>query len=136
MLGEATSGFVGLIGLLYLILMGQVFAFLYGQQEALYYALFDEVTEAKSLLEQVALVSQGRTMYCTCLESMARYVNDDLLAGTTTTTPSSLLIDRLPSMLLSARPADDPLEAILYLTSVGMPRQIYDTVRSLRLARS
>ena len=97
MLGEATSGFVGLIGLLYSILMGQVFAFLYRQQEALYYALFDEVTEAKSLLEQVALVSQGRTMYCTCLESMARYVNDDLLAGTTTTTPSSLLIDRRTS---------------------------------------
>lgn len=41
-----------------------------------------------------------------------------------------------PSILISARPADDPLESILYLTSVGIPGHIYDTVRSLRQARS
>ena len=112
--------------------------------KALYYALFDEVTEAKSLLEQVALVSRGRTMYSTCLSSIERYVKDDLLGGTTlaqaptssssSPTPSSSSIT--PSLILSARPADDPLEAILYLTSVGLPGQIYDTVRSLRQARS
>ena len=111
--------------------------------KALYYALFDEVTEAKSLLEQVALVSRGRTMYSTCLSSIERYVKDDLLDGTTLTqtptssstpTPSSSSVT--PSLILSARPADDPLEAILYLTSVGLPGQIYDTVRSLRQARS
>lgn len=114
--------------------------------QALYYALFDEVTEAKSLLEQVALVSRGRTMYSTCLSSIERYVKDDLLDGTTLTqttsptssssapTPSSSSVT--PSLILSARPADDPLEAILYLTSVGLPGQIYDTVRSLRQARS
>jgi hypothetical protein len=34
----------------------------------IYYALFNEVTEAKSLLEQVALVCQGRSMYARCLE--------------------------------------------------------------------
>jgi hypothetical protein len=32
-LGDATSSFVGLVGLLYSILVGQVFGFLYGQQE-------------------------------------------------------------------------------------------------------
>lgn len=113
-------------------------------QKALYYALFDEVTEAKSLLEQVALVSQGRTMYFTCLDSITRYVNDDLLRGTLTTAPSSASTGSrtpstpsvTPSLMLSARPADDPLEAILYLTSVGIPGQVYDTVRSLRQARS
>ncbi|KAL3806238.1 hypothetical protein ACHAXA_008222 [Cyclostephanos tholiformis] len=173
MLGDATSSFVGLVGLLYSILMGQVFGFLYGQQEALYYALYDEVTEAKSLLEQVALVSQGRTMYVTCLDSIARYVRDDLLRGTMLSTSESRSstngatttamgggrrsrssrwwrgriwrrrrhVDNAktvitPSSLLSARPADDPLEAILYLTSVGTPGMIYDTVRSLRQARS
>jgi len=143
-LGDAVGSFIGLVGLLYSILMGQVFGFLYGQQEALYYALFDEVTEAKSLLEQVALVSQGRTMYFTCLDSITRYVNDDLLRGTLTTAPSSASTGSrtpstpsvTPSLMLSARPADDPLEAILYLTSVGIPGQVYDTVRSLRQARS
>ncbi|KAL9179003.1 hypothetical protein ACHAXT_011976 [Thalassiosira profunda] len=142
MLNDAVASFVGLIGLLYSILVGQVFGFLYSQQEALYYALFDEVTEAKSLLEQVALVSQGRTMYSTCLDSIARYVKDDLLGGTSGTsptgkgqkTPSTPSVT--PSLILSARPADDPLEAILYLTSVGVPGGVYDTVRSLRQARA
>lgn len=108
-------------------------------------------------MEQVALVSQGRTMYSTCLNSIARYVKDDLLGGTLSQLPksskaaaSSTAIELkkeekkrvpstpsvTPSLILSARPADDPLEAILYLTSVGIPGQVYDTVRSLRQARS
>lgn len=129
-LSQDASNFVGnflsLIGLLYSILVGQVFGFLYSQKEALYLALFDEVTEAKSLLEQVALVSQGRTMYGTCLASIARYVREDLRGG--------MKVE--PSVLLSARPADDPLEAILYMTSVGVPGRVYDTVRTLRDARA
>ena len=113
--------------------------------KALYLALFDEVTEAKSLLEQVALVSQGRSMYLTCLTSIAKYVKDDLLGGTMTTAVSESKNDKskikaspsvTPSAILSARPVDDPLESILYLTSVGIPGHIYDTVRSLRQARS
>ncbi len=131
MLGDAVQSFISLVGLLYSILVGQVFGFLYSQQEALYLALFDEVTEAKSLLEQVALVSQGRTMYSTCLNSIARYVKNDLLEGMESFDGSIT-----PSLLLSARPSDDPLEAILYLTSVGVPGHVYDTVRSLRQARS
>ena len=91
------------------------------------------MTEAKSLLEQVALVSQGRTMYATCLASIASYVKDDLLGGTLTNGRGDATA---PSVVLSARPDDDPLEAILYLTSVGVPGQIYDTVRSLRQARA
>ena len=131
MLGDAVQSFISLVGLLYSILVGQVFGFLYSQQEALYLALFDEVTEAKSLLEQVALVSQGRTMYSTCLNSIARYVKNDLLEGMESFDGSIT-----PSLLLSSRPSDDPLEAILYLTSVGVPGHVYDTVRSLRQARS
>lgn len=113
--------------------------------KALYLALFDEVTEAKSLLEQVALVSQGRSMYLTCLTSIAKYVEDDLLGGTMTTAVSKSNNDEskvqtspsvTPSAILSARPVDDPLESILYLTSVGIPGHIYDTVRSLRQTRS
>lgn len=80
-------------------------------------------------------------MYSSCLSSIERYVQDDLLGGTTLTqnknpSSSSSSSSITPALILSARPADDPLEAILYLTSVGLPGQIYDTVRSLRQARS
>jgi hypothetical protein len=91
----------------------------------IYYALFNEVTEAKSLLEQVALVCQGRSMYARCLDSISRYVRDDL---------KNLSSD--PAVLLSGRPADDPLESIMYMTSVGVPSTVYETVRSLRQARA
>jgi hypothetical protein len=99
--------------------------FLYTQQESLYYALFQEVTEAKSLLEQVALVCQGRSMYQKCLSSIAKYVQSDLKC-----------IQDDPAILLSARPVDDPLEAIMYMTSVGIPSSVYETVKSLRAARA
>ena len=39
------------------------------------------------------------------------------------------------AIMLSARPSDDPLEDILYLTSVGELSAIYQTVRALRKAR-
>ena len=144
---SATATFVNLIGLLYSILLGQLYSFLYTQQESLYYALYDEVTEAKSLLEQVGLLASGRVMYRTCLESISRYVKEDLLGGTTTTKSATStsttsrsvatpILSDSPSILLSARPIDDPLESILYLTSVGVPSQLYDTVRCLRQARS
>jgi Protein of unknown function (DUF4239) len=83
------------------------------------------VTEAKSLLEQVALVCQGRAMYQTCLESIALYVKNDLKQ-----------VQADPAILLSARPIDDPLESIMYMTSVGVPSTVYETVKSLREARA
>jgi hypothetical protein len=88
-------------------------------------ALFNEVTEAKSLLEQVALVCQGRGMYRQVLTSISEYVENDL---------KKLQDD--PAILLSARPVDDPLESIMYMTSVGIPSSVYETVRSLRQARA
>lgn len=127
---------------------------MYQQQEMVYYALFNEVTEAKSLLEQVALVSQGRSMYPRVLQAMSTYVQTDL---------KRLQAD--PAVLLSSRPMDDPLETIMYLvgaakgdcniicpftfndphplflcligkTSVGVPSTVYETVKSLRQARA
>ena len=98
---------------------------MYQQTENVYYALFNEVTEAKSLLEQVALVCQGRSMYSRCLECIYKYVVDDL---------KKLQSD--PAVLLSARPSEDPLESIMYMTSVGVPSTVYETVRSLRQARA
>jgi len=100
---------------------------MYQQQEAIYLALFEEVTAAKSLLEQVALVSAGReSLYHRILQCMDRYVRDDLVRFNQVE----------PAVLLSARPVDDPLQDILYLTSVGEPSIVYQTVRSLRQARS
>uniref|UniRef100_A0A6S8U768 Uncharacterized protein n=1 Tax=Chaetoceros debilis TaxID=122233 RepID=A0A6S8U768_9STRA len=122
---QFVQNFLTVSGLLFSILIGQTYAFLYAQQEAVFYALFNEVTEAKSLLEQVALVCQGRSMYTRVLESISKYVQNDL---------KQLQAD--PAVLISARPIDDPLESIMYMTSVGVPSSVYDTVRSLRQARA
>eukprot|EP00466_Bigelowiella_natans_P003807 jgi/Bigna1/71005/fgenesh1_pg.14_\ len=119
---QFVQNFITVNGLLFSILTGNAFYFLYQQQEALFYALFAEVSEAKSLLEQVTFVCQGRAFYRTVLEKIAKYVKDDLRR-----------IDYPPAVLLSSKPQDDPLESILYLTSVGVvPSIVYETVRSLR----
>lgn len=114
-------------GLMFSILVGQTYYFMYQQQEAIYLALFEEVTTAKSLLEQVTLVSQGRrSLYERLLACVQDYVENDL----------TKFNDVEPAVLISSRPVDDPLEEILYLTSVGEPSIIYQTVRSLRQARA
>ncbi|KAL7429428.1 hypothetical protein ACHAXH_002042 [Discostella pseudostelligera] len=121
------QNFLTVTGLTFSILVGQTYYFMYQQQEAVFVSLFWEVTEAKSLLEQVALVSQGRRdMYEMCLVAVKRYVEEDLKKG----------LGKEPAKVLSARPMDDPLEIIMYMTSVGVPSSIYDTVRSLRQARA
>ena len=122
---QFVQNFLTVSSLLFSILVGQTYYFMYGQQEAIYYALFNEVTEAKSLLEQVALVCQGRAMYKQVLNAISKYVENDL---------KRLQDD--PAVLLSARPVDDPLESIMYMTSVGVPSSVYETVRSLRQARA
>lgn len=122
---QFVQNFLTVAGLLFSILVGQTYYFMYQQQEAVYYALFNEVTEAKSLVEQVALVCQGRAMYPKVLESISQYVSTDL---------KQLQAD--PAVLLSARPIDDPLESVMYMTSVGVPSSVYETVRSLRQARA
>lgn len=122
---QFVQNFLTVSSLMFSILVGQTYYFMYQQQENLFYAIFNEVTEAKSLLEQVALVCQGRAMYNQVLRSISLYVQDDL---------KQLQAD--PAVLLSARPVDDPLESIMYMTSVGVPSSVYETVRSLRQARA
>ncbi|EEC42554.1 predicted protein [Phaeodactylum tricornutum CCAP 1055/1] len=114
-------------GLVFALLVGQTYYFMYQQQEKIYLALFQEVTIAKSLVEQVSLVCRGReTLYSRIMACIDRYVKEDL----------TRFNDKEPAELISARPCDDPLEDILYLTSVGEPSIIYQTVRSLRQARA
>ena len=114
-------------GLVFSLLVGQTYYFMYQQQEAIYLALYEEVTAAKSLLEQIGLVSQGRaSLYNRILQCIDLYVREDL----------NHFNDIEPAVMLSARPVDDPLQDILYLTSVGEPSIVYQTVRSLRQARA
>ena len=121
------QNFLTVTGLTFSILVGQTYYFMYQQQEAVFISLFREVTEAKSLLEQLGFICQGRReMYILCLSSLRRYVQDDLKDG----------LHKDPARVLSARPMDDPLEIIMYTTSVGVPSYIYDTIRSLRQARA
>ena len=118
------QNFLTVIGLLFSILAGNAYSALYAQQEAIYVALFQEVSEAKSLLEQTTLVCQGRPFYPSALRAIREYVKNDLRR-----------LDVPPAQLLSSRPMEDPLEAIMYMTSVGVPSVVYETVKNLRQAR-
>eukprot|EP00933_Yihiella_yeosuensis_P027859 TRINITY_DN2169_c0_g1_i9.p1 TRINITY_DN2169_c0_g1~~TRINITY_DN2169_c0_g1_i9.p1 ORF type:complete len:426 (-),score=56.01 TRINITY_DN2169_c0_g1_i9:773-2017(-) len=125
---DATQGcianFLALMSLLFSILAGNSYSALYSQNEAIFCALFAEVSEAKALMEQIALICSGRPFYRSALENIRRYVERDLRR-----------LDRPPSVLCAIKPRDDPLESILYLTSVGVPSAVYETVRSLRQRR-
>ena len=116
--------FLTVISLLFSILAGSAYSSLYAQQEAIYFALYAEVSEAKSLLEQMALVCAGRPFYRDALRAMRAYVKQDLRR-----------LDVAPADLMARPPNEDPLEAIMYLTSVGVPSVVYETVRDLRQAR-
>jgi hypothetical protein len=122
---QFVQNFLTVGGLLFSILVGQTYYFMYQQQEAVYYALFSEVTEAKSLLEQTALLTRGRPLYGKILKCIDSYVKNDLK-----------MLKVSPTLLLSRRPDLDPLESIMYYTSVGTPSAVYDTVRTLRQARA
>lgn len=127
-LSGAAQGYVGsflaMTSLLFSILAGNSYAALYSQNEAIFIALFAEVSEAKALMEQVALVCSGRPFYRSVLGYVKHYVEFDLRR-----------LGRPPAILVACKPRDDPLESILYLTSVGVPSVVYETVRSLRQRR-
>tara|TARA_B110001452_G_scaffold201528_1_gene171611 strand:- start:1970 stop:2911 length:942 start_codon:yes stop_codon:yes gene_type:complete len=119
------QNFLTSMGLLFTILAGTAYSALYRQQEDIYEALFSEVTEAKSLLEQLCLIGAGRPFYGPALDCIKGYVKDDLRR-----------LDVSPAELLSSKPSKDPLERIMLMTSVGVPSVIYDTLRGLRQARA
>jgi hypothetical protein len=139
------------LALIFSFLTGNTLFFMYRQQETLYYALFEEISTLTSLLEQATLMSEGREMYTILLESISQYIEDDLklvtdyktIKGETSDFTFSFMFDDmelaredLPSLILSRRPKHDPLETILYITSVGEPSVIYSTVKELRKARA
>lgn len=125
-------------GLMFSIITGYTYYFMYQQQEQLFVALFNEVSEAKSLLEQASLVCEGREMYPLVLQCIQSYVEQDLKYSTQVD-PADFLSTRditTQSGSQFSKEKEDPLEAIMYMTSVGTPSIIYDTVLSLRKARA
>jgi len=118
------QNFLTVNGLLFTILCGNTYTSLYNQQETLFTCLFLEVSEAKSLLEQACLLCQNRPFFPQVLQCIGDYVENDLRR-----------LDVEPAELLAKKPMYDPLEKLLYLTSVGVPSIIYDTIRDLRVAR-
>ena len=124
--GQFVQNFLLVVDLLFAILAGSAYSELYQQQEAIYMALYAEVAVAKSLLEQLGLVGRARPWYADALRAVHAYVGDDLTASSR----------RPPVDTLGGRPADDPLETIMYLTSVGVPSALYETVKELRQARA
>lgn len=116
--------FLQVLGLLFSILAGNAYSVLYNQQETIYLALFQEVSEAKSLLEQTALICQGRPFYPAVLKQIKLYIRNDLRR-----------LDVPPVELIAQSPSRDPLEKIMFMTSVGVPSVIYETVKNLRQAR-
>ena len=142
------------LALTFAFLAGSTLQFMLRQQETLYKALFDEVNALIGLLEQIGLMSEGRKdLYRTMLQCISTYLDHDLKLvteykdirdkGYSFMTPLSYLTDEmeasrenLPSLLLSTRPENDPLETILYITSVGEPSYIYSSVKELRHARA
>ncbi|KAJ8610485.1 hypothetical protein CTAYLR_007760 [Chrysophaeum taylorii] len=122
--GQFLQNFLGVIGILFSLLIGNTYSFCYQQQVMIYMAFFEEISVAKALLEQISLVCRGRPYYDAVLDNIERYVERDLRR-----------VDLPPAVVLSSKPKDDPLEQIMWMTSVGTPSVVYDTVKWLRQAR-
>ena len=61
------QNYVNAINVMFSLLLVNTFAWLYGQQEQLYVAIYSEVSVARALLEQVAYVGRGRPAYWRCV---------------------------------------------------------------------
>jgi len=126
--GQYFQNYVNAINIMFSLLLVNTFSWLYNQQEQLYVSLFVEVSVAKALLEQLAYVSRGRPEYASeLLGNVRRYVDEDL---------TQLKAEPVIALLGGSQATyADPLEQVMWLTSVGSPGDVYETVRSLREAR-
>ena len=74
--GQFVQNFLISAGTLFAILAGNAYSDLYEQQERIFVSLYDEVTVAKLLLEQLTLVGQARPWYAASLRCMRAYVSE------------------------------------------------------------
>lgn len=133
------NGAPDVLGLLFSVFASNTFSAMYEQQEAAHLAVYAEVSCARSLLEQTLLVlgGVGEPRCARALRAFRRYV-DDLRYEVSSQTAGRLGLGAPRSRSLAERDRfTDPLEALLYATSVGAPStHVYDTVRELRSARA
>ncbi|CAE8654263.1 unnamed protein product [Polarella glacialis] len=130
-ISQYTQNAFGVVTLLFGLLLGTTLSILLQRQERLYRALYNEMSEARALMEQLSMLGAGRQVYAgdfaggELLDSMEEYLLEDLqLLGGPSVLPSR--------GGLSA----DPLERLLFETSVGVPSGICGSVRSIRQARA
>lgn len=119
--------------LLFSLLLGETFSMLLDRQDRLCRAIYTEVSEARTLIEQLVLLSAGRqggdgswsSSSQNLLENVEAYLVQDLQQ----LGKRRILPER------GAAPVD-ALETLLFATSVGVPSGVCDSVRAIRQARA
>lgn len=119
--------------LLFSLLLGETFSMLLDRQDRLCRAIYSEVSEARTLIEQLVLLSAGRqggdgswsSSSQNLLENVEAYLVQDL----------QQLGERRILPGRGAAPVD-ALETLLFATSVGVPSGVCDSVRAIRQARA
>lgn len=133
---------VPLLGLVFSVFTNNTFQAMYEQQEAALLALFREVSIAKSLVEQLTLVlgGAGEAACIEALRCVRRYASRDLRRRSDESAAQlrlALSRDNPCESVTTCYRLADPLEELLYLTSVGAPSEhCYATVKDLRAARA
>jgi hypothetical protein len=129
----------GVLGLLFSVVASNTFTALYEQQEAAHLAVYAEVSNARSLLEQIALVmgGPGEPRCRSALRAFRRYVRDlEQDVGDPGRGPARRLSMGAP-VYASRDTFQDPLEELLYASSVGLPStHVYECVKDARAARA
>lgn len=133
------------LGIIFSVFASNTFTGLYEQQELAHVAVYAEVSVARALLEQLVLVLGGpREPRCrAALAAYGRYLADLRLdVGDPRRGPAARLHLGAPTPRAAAVAKgegrfEDPLEELLYATSVGLPSpHVYATVKDVRAARS
>lgn len=134
---QFTQNYFSLESLLFGLLASNTLSFLFQRQERLFRAIYREVTETQALVEQLTLIAAFRrcdsgSEECevdlesvSILDDVAIYLTEDLeLIG-----EPNVLPQRQHNSV-------DPLERLLFATSVGVPSFICSSVRAIRQARA
>lgn len=120
---QYTQNVFSAVGLLFALFLGTTFGFYLQRQERLFGAIYQEVSVARALLEQLVLLGGARQSHI--LEYFEEYIVEDLMEL------------GKPRVIGSRAGGEaDPLEKLLFATSVGTPSCVCDSVRAIRQARA
>mmetsp|Transcript_57012 Transcript_57012/g.137828 ORF Transcript_57012/g.137828 Transcript_57012/m.137828 type:complete len:241 (-) Transcript_57012:45-767(-) len=113
--------------LLFSLLITDTLGFMFQRQENLHKAIYEEASEVRVLVEQVSLLGAARSdgqAAAALLDDVRAHLEQDL---------RQLSRPLLPP---ERRGGGDPLERLLFATSVGVPSSISSSARALRQARA